>query len=148
MGEYMAQEHIRALEEINLHYIENYGPLSSSGKWMKLSEGFKSAFPKEMASEFLGEWRSHRARRKSSGLCCYAPSEFQLEYASPMPVSNKQGVVYTCTYDGYDSVREPYLANVNVNYVVYGDGGLSVPEGSAWEHREMTPPPFFFLDSR
>lgn len=58
-------------------------------------------------------------------------------YASPDPVTDKKGVVYTCITDGYDDPIEPVLVDPNLDYLMFTDK-TNVESGSIWQLKAIS----------
>ena len=53
-------------------------------------------------------------------------------YASPEPVSDKKGIVYTCITSGYDDPCEPLLTNPCLDYKMFTENS-AVEKDSVWQ---------------
>jgi len=124
---------IKALERVNGEYIrlKEYEPgYARLGR--NLNE-FGQAFPFHLFGWASRVLRRRALRKKNRSVSRKVKPE-EMYFASPMPVEDKRGAIYTCVTNGYDDPHEPMLSSAQTDYVLFSDR-REIAGDSVWQLR-------------
>lgn len=130
------KDYCHAIEEMNMDYLRMAGPLSRIAHLNNVVERFEKNYPFHIARWMLGEMQNRYIAKKEMSFSFRKNGVFNLEYASPDPVEDKKGIVYSCIHGGYDTPKEPLIIDSNLRYVLYTDEKSTMPT-SSWEYRDI-----------
>lgn len=121
---------IDVIEKLNKEILDNQQKNSMETIKKRRVKQFKAFFP----FHILKWYKKHRMWKSATALSM--PTE-KIFFATGKPVRDKKGVVYTCVTGGYDRVREPFLINDNLDYIVFSDKDLNNEKDSVWKYQSL-----------
>jgi len=127
---------IKALEEINSEYIRLNEYESKEARLGRHLTQFCKSFPFHLLRWAKTILANRSLRKKNDSISSYvSPEDFF--YASPDPVTDKKGVVYTCITGGYDTPFEPVYKSDALDYVLFTDKTDEPAADSVWQRRSI-----------
>lgn len=121
----MNREEITELEKRNIELIDERDRQNALERSNLRKEYIRSSFPAGVA-------RVVRHYANMAKIKRFNKSRINREYASPLPVADKKGVVYTCVFDGYDELRDPLVNSTELRFVAFTDA-VRNSETGCWE---------------